>query len=167
MVDHIDQSAPSFDRSTTRACGRTRLAYQRTMLSWVRTATSLITFGFAVYNIPSHSDWRPTEQPPVRTARVRADHNRHRTGRAVAVYDRILARHSPTQHAVPRNSLVTAARSRGAVLLGARHCGVGCDNISAMTIPIMTSLLSLPSQHRGRQLAAHNRRRDRRNAARS
>src|SRR5262249_29990127 len=28
----------------------TRLGYQRTMLSWVRTATALITFGFAVYN---------------------------------------------------------------------------------------------------------------------
>jgi putative membrane protein len=50
VVDHTDQSAPSFDRSTTLAYDRTRLAYQRTMLSWVRTATSLITFGFAVYN---------------------------------------------------------------------------------------------------------------------
>ena len=32
------------DRSTTN------LAYDRTLLSWVRTGTSLITFGFAVYN---------------------------------------------------------------------------------------------------------------------
>ena len=29
---------------------RTRLAYERTLLAWVRTGTSLITFGFAVYN---------------------------------------------------------------------------------------------------------------------
>jgi len=43
VVDHTGQSAPSFDRSTTLAYDRTRLAYQR-------TATSLITFGFAVYN---------------------------------------------------------------------------------------------------------------------
>jgi putative membrane protein len=28
---------------------RTRIAYERTMMAWVRTATSLITFGFAVY----------------------------------------------------------------------------------------------------------------------
>ena len=27
---------------------RTRLAYDRTMLSWIRTATSLITFGFSI-----------------------------------------------------------------------------------------------------------------------
>ena len=29
---------------------RTRLAQDRTMLAWVRTATSLITFGFSIYN---------------------------------------------------------------------------------------------------------------------
>jgi putative membrane protein len=31
------------------AVGRTRLAYDRTLLAWVRTATSLITFGFTIY----------------------------------------------------------------------------------------------------------------------
>jgi putative membrane protein len=29
---------------------RTRLAHDRTMLAWVRTATSLITFGFSIHN---------------------------------------------------------------------------------------------------------------------
>jgi putative membrane protein len=28
---------------------RTRLAYERTMMAWVRTATSLISFGFTIY----------------------------------------------------------------------------------------------------------------------
>jgi putative membrane protein len=28
---------------------RTRLAYERTPMAWVRTATSLITFGFTIY----------------------------------------------------------------------------------------------------------------------
>ena len=28
---------------------RTRIAYERTMMAWIRTATSLITFGFSVY----------------------------------------------------------------------------------------------------------------------
>jgi putative membrane protein len=28
---------------------RTRLAYENTMMGWVRTATSLITFGFTIY----------------------------------------------------------------------------------------------------------------------
>jgi putative membrane protein len=35
---------------TTRlAFERTRGGYQRTMMAWIRTGTSLITFGFAVY----------------------------------------------------------------------------------------------------------------------
>jgi len=37
-------------RSTVLGYDRTRLAYDRTLLAWVRTGTSLITFGFAVYN---------------------------------------------------------------------------------------------------------------------
>ena len=40
---------PALDISTGLAVARTRVAYERTMLSWVRTATSLITFGFSVY----------------------------------------------------------------------------------------------------------------------
>jgi putative membrane protein len=31
------------------AVDRTRLAHERTLLAWVRTATGLITFGFSVY----------------------------------------------------------------------------------------------------------------------
>jgi putative membrane protein len=30
---------------------RTRLAYDRTLMAWVRTAISLITFGFTIYKI--------------------------------------------------------------------------------------------------------------------
>ena len=37
------------DRSTQLAVDRTRAAYERTMMSWIRTATSLITFGFSIY----------------------------------------------------------------------------------------------------------------------
>lgn len=50
MANHIDQRTPGLDRSTILAYDRTRQSYDRTMLSWVRTATSLITFGFAIYN---------------------------------------------------------------------------------------------------------------------
>jgi putative membrane protein len=31
------------------AADRTRLAYERTMMAWIRTATSLIIFGFSIY----------------------------------------------------------------------------------------------------------------------
>ncbi len=37
------------DTSTQLSAERTRLAYEGTLLSWVRTAISLITFGFAIY----------------------------------------------------------------------------------------------------------------------
>jgi putative membrane protein len=31
------------------ACERTRIAYDRTMMSWIRTGTSLISFGYATF----------------------------------------------------------------------------------------------------------------------
>jgi inner membrane protein YidH len=40
---------PAIDLSTRLALDRTRAAHERTMLAWVRTATSLITFGFTIY----------------------------------------------------------------------------------------------------------------------
>lgn len=39
------------DTSSRLSLVRTRLAYESTMLSWVRTATSLITFGFGVHQV--------------------------------------------------------------------------------------------------------------------
>jgi putative membrane protein len=41
-----DSAAPT---STEMALDRTRLAHDRTLMAWVRTATSLITFGFTIY----------------------------------------------------------------------------------------------------------------------
>jgi len=40
----------ALDTSTKLAFDRSWLAEERTMLAWVRTATSLITFGFAIYS---------------------------------------------------------------------------------------------------------------------
>lgn len=37
------------DSGTQLAVDRTRLAHERTMMAWVRTATSLISFGFTIY----------------------------------------------------------------------------------------------------------------------
>lgn len=39
----------SADASTSLALDRTRLAHERTLMAWVRTATSLISFGFTIY----------------------------------------------------------------------------------------------------------------------
>jgi putative membrane protein len=48
-VDQPGPVAPKLDFPTRLAIERTRAAYDRTMMAWVRTATSLITFGFTVY----------------------------------------------------------------------------------------------------------------------
>lgn len=45
----IDTGAPGLNTATRLAFERTRVAYECTMMAWVRTGTSLITFGFAVY----------------------------------------------------------------------------------------------------------------------
>lgn len=39
----------SADTSTVLAIERTRLAHDRTLMAWVRTSTSLISFGFTIY----------------------------------------------------------------------------------------------------------------------
>lgn len=49
MADPILQGARAPDIATELALARTRAAYERTMMSWIRTATSLITFGFSIY----------------------------------------------------------------------------------------------------------------------
>ena len=49
MADQISQNTPALDPGTELAIARTRAAYERTMMSWIRTATSLITFGFSIY----------------------------------------------------------------------------------------------------------------------
>lgn len=40
---------PKLDTGTQLAVDRTRLAHERTLMAWVRTATSLISFGFTIY----------------------------------------------------------------------------------------------------------------------
>jgi putative membrane protein len=40
---------PNPDVTTILAIERTRVAYDRTMMAWIRTATSLLTFGFGIY----------------------------------------------------------------------------------------------------------------------
>ena len=42
-------AAPTPDESTLLAVDRTRLAHERTLMAWIRTATSMISFGFTIY----------------------------------------------------------------------------------------------------------------------
>ena len=47
MANHLDSTA--IDTATFLAVERTRVAYDRTMMAWIRTAISLLTFGFGIY----------------------------------------------------------------------------------------------------------------------
>jgi putative membrane protein len=49
MADQSAQSVPELSVSARFDLERTRIAYENLMMSWIRTATSLITFGFSIY----------------------------------------------------------------------------------------------------------------------
>jgi putative membrane protein len=49
MKSHGDDATPPCDTDTALAFERTRLSYERTLMAWISTATSLITFGFTIY----------------------------------------------------------------------------------------------------------------------
>jgi putative membrane protein len=49
MTGQNERSATLPDASTRLAVDRTRLSHERTLMAWIRTATSLITFGFSIY----------------------------------------------------------------------------------------------------------------------
>ena len=49
MPDQVTTQALTPNLQVRLALERTRAAYDRTMMAWIRTATSLITFGFGVY----------------------------------------------------------------------------------------------------------------------
>jgi len=49
MAIKNDAGAVDLPTSTELALDRTHLAHERTLMAWVRTATSLISFGFSIY----------------------------------------------------------------------------------------------------------------------
>lgn len=49
------------DKSIRLAYDRTWLSYERTMQAWIRTAISLITFGFSVYKLVDIVDRSPAD----------------------------------------------------------------------------------------------------------
>jgi putative membrane protein len=56
-IVHEDQHQPS---STELALDRTRLAHERTMMAWIRTSASMISFGFGIYKF---FDYFPADRP--------------------------------------------------------------------------------------------------------
>jgi len=49
MIQKISQRAPMLDNSRQFEFERMYNSYENNMMSWIRTATSLITFGFSIY----------------------------------------------------------------------------------------------------------------------
>jgi len=47
---------PNVSESTLLAVDRTRLAHERTLMAWVRTATSMISFGFTIAKLVPNRD---------------------------------------------------------------------------------------------------------------
>jgi hypothetical protein len=118
---------------TTRlAFERTRGAYERTLMAWVSTGASLITFGFAAYKFfqleISGTDYRATHKNDAhRTARVRTGVDQRRPVGVLARYVRAsagsakdknrISRHAQIRHAIDhasdRNPLAAGIRGRG------------------------------------------------------
>jgi putative membrane protein len=44
-------TSPPIDDSTRLSATRTCLSYDRTLMAWIRTSTSLIAFGFTIYQL--------------------------------------------------------------------------------------------------------------------
>jgi len=49
LAEQPSHSAVGLDDSTQLGFERTRASFEQTLMSWIRTATSLITFGFSIY----------------------------------------------------------------------------------------------------------------------
>jgi putative membrane protein len=53
------------DASTRLAADRTRLALERTLMAWVRTCTSMIAFGFGIYQFMQYLQTNEQLRQPI------------------------------------------------------------------------------------------------------
>ena len=58
------------DASTRLAAERTRLAQERTLKAWIRTCTSLIAFGFTIYQIFQYLSTKEQLREPIVSPQV-------------------------------------------------------------------------------------------------
>jgi putative membrane protein len=58
------------DASTLLAADRTRLALERTLMAWVRTCTSMIAFGFGIYQFLQYLQTKESLRQPVISPQV-------------------------------------------------------------------------------------------------
>ena len=72
MTEGIAAKAAPAPDQVKLALERTFLAHERTLMAWIRTATSMITFGFALYNafFYLHQEKPPTHGEQIFGART-------------------------------------------------------------------------------------------------
>ncbi|MEI7543482.1 MAG: DUF202 domain-containing protein [Mycobacteriaceae bacterium] len=58
------------DESTRLAADRTRLALERTLMAWVRTCTSMIAFGFGIYQFMEYLSTNTQLRQPIITPQL-------------------------------------------------------------------------------------------------
>jgi putative membrane protein len=58
------------DESTRLAADRTRLALERTLMAWVRTSTSMIAFGFGIYQFMEYLSTNTQLRQPIITPQL-------------------------------------------------------------------------------------------------
>jgi putative membrane protein len=58
------------DASTRLAAERTRLAHERTLMAWIRTCTSLIAFGFTIYQFFTYLSTKEQLREPIISPQV-------------------------------------------------------------------------------------------------
>jgi putative membrane protein len=58
------------DASTLLAADRTRLALERTLMAWVRTCTSMIAFGFGIYQFLQYLQTKESLRQPLISPQV-------------------------------------------------------------------------------------------------
>ena len=99
------------DPNTRLAADRTRLAYERTLMAWVRTSTSLIAFGFTIYQVFNYLEQQPGVSPPLVKPGV--------VGIVMMVTALVVLALALAHHALHRHPVVAGAlRGMGAVAAG-------------------------------------------------
>ncbi|MEJ1963151.1 MAG: DUF202 domain-containing protein [Gammaproteobacteria bacterium] len=60
IASHADETSPDLDAGTKLSLTRTRLAGERTLMSWIRTSFSMISFGFTMGKFLEYLDAHST-----------------------------------------------------------------------------------------------------------
>ena len=62
-VSTVQQRASTATEPSSESLGtkRTRLAYDRTLMAWIRTSVSLISFGFTIYKFFDLTGFKPSD----------------------------------------------------------------------------------------------------------